>query len=99
MTAARYARLAEIVPHALDLAADDRDAFLDHACTLADGTRDDALLTEVRALLVASHAALTRAAAAATSLARPLAAAAARLADLRQAQSRTVEAARLRIAR
>ena len=57
MTATRFARLAEIVPHALDLDADDRDAFLDHACTRADGTADGALLAEASALLAADAAA------------------------------------------
>ncbi|MEM6288667.1 MAG: serine/threonine-protein kinase [Bacteroidota bacterium] len=57
VTADLWTRLATIVPDALDLPLDARDAFLDDACRLPTGEVDAALRAEAAALVTASTAA------------------------------------------
>ncbi len=59
MTDALWTRLADLVPDALARPPAERAAFLDHACTTADGTRDDALHAEAVALVASSEVADT----------------------------------------
>ncbi len=57
MTADLWTRLSDLVPHALGLPRDARDAFLDAACRAADGSPDTVLRHEAETLLRASDAA------------------------------------------
>ncbi len=57
MTADLWTRLADLVPHALELPPAERRAFLDTACRDATGTLDGDLHREAEALLAASDAA------------------------------------------
>ncbi len=57
MTDPTWERLATIVPEALTLSAPERAAYLDRACTSADGTPDADLRAEAEALIAASDAA------------------------------------------
>ena len=54
MTPDRWNRIEGLFEEALDLDPDARDAFLDRACTDADGAPDDALRQEVESLIAAT---------------------------------------------
>ena len=57
MTADQWTRLAELIPDVMARPAEEREDFLQRACTGASGVTDDAMLREARALLRAAETA------------------------------------------